>query len=146
MPRISQVTKRTRAASIVSGIRKRLPSAETYKMSGKAYTHEELAAFFQAQVDALDAVHAARAALAAAIAKERAVARSVAARLPLFQNSIGNRLGFTPEVFADFGWQLPKKPGPKTTASKLAGVERARATREARGTMGKKQRLKIRGW
>jgi hypothetical protein len=38
------------------------------------------------------------------------------------------------------------KKGPKTTEAKVLMVERARATRKKRGTMGKRQRKKIRGW
>jgi hypothetical protein len=146
MPRISQVTKRFRAASVISGIKKRLPRTETYMLDGKSFTHEDLVALFQAQLDALDAIRSARAVLAAAVAKERSVARSVATNLPGFQQAMGSRFGFKADVFADFGWQLPKKPGPKTIASKIAGAERVKATRKARGTMGRKQRSKIRGW
>ena len=42
---------------------------------------------------------------------------------------------------------LPKKPGPKTVRGKLIGAlkAKAKATRAARRTMGKRQRVKIRG-
>jgi len=43
------------------------------------------------------------------------------------------------------GWKLPKKPGPKTVKAKLEGAQKVLATRKARGTMGKRQKRKIRG-
>jgi len=132
MPKTSQLQRRTRAANVVAGIQKRLPRDETYSLNGKAYSHEELAAFFQAQVDALDAIRSARAVLASAVAKERAVSRRVTARVPSFRDLIAQRFGMRPDALSDFGWTVPKKPGPKTVAGKLAGVEKARATRKAR--------------
>jgi hypothetical protein len=42
------------------------------------------------------------------------------------------REGASPVALGDFGWDVPKKPGPKTAAAKLAGVVKGRATREAR--------------
>ncbi len=101
-------------------------------MNGKAYSRQELAAFFQAEVDAVDAIRTARAALAAAVSKERAIARRVTARIPLFRDGLVQLFGASPEVLSDFGWTVPKKPGPKTVAGKLAGVLKAKATREAR--------------
>jgi hypothetical protein len=137
MPRISQTQRRANAAKVVAGIRKRLPRNETYMMNGKAFSHEELVAFFQEQVDVIDAVKSARSALAAAIAKDRVVARRmVNSRLAPFRYTIANRFASRVDALADFGWTMPKKPGPKTLAGKVAGQEKARATRKARAPKG----------
>jgi hypothetical protein len=143
MPKTSQLTRRIAAASIIAGIKKHLPPKGPYYMSGRELSRDELVAVFEAQVDAIDAIRTARAALSAAVARERAVARRLAPQLPLFRDALCHLLGFRSEVLADFGWRLPKKPGPKTATAKLAGVEKGRATRKARGTMGKRQRQKI---
>ncbi len=78
-----------------------------------------------------------------AVAKEGALARE----LVLFTQSLKARVrayyGSAPTVLADFGWKAPKKPGPKSAAVKAKSAEKARATRKARGTMGKRQRQKI---
>jgi hypothetical protein len=132
MPKTSQRTNRALAANIVGGIRKRLPRRETYTMNGKALSHAELIAFFQAQVDAIDAVRSARAALAAAITAERVIARRVRAQVPNFRDQLVQRFGPASEALVDFGLRAPKKPGPKTLEGKRAGAEKARATREAR--------------
>jgi hypothetical protein len=143
MPKISQTTRQIRAANVVAGIRKHMPSGKKVYVDGKAYTPTGLAALFQEQVDAIDAVRSARGALAAAVSKERAVAKKVNEATLDLRSTLFNM--FTPVVLADFGWARPKKPGPKTTAAKLAGVLKAAATRKARRTMGRRQRLKIRG-
>ncbi len=77
--------------------------------------------------------------------KERAAAKSVDAFTRGLKLTAFHVLALPLDVLADFGWTLPKKPGPKTTAAKLSGVLKAAATRKARGTMGRRQRLKIRG-
>jgi hypothetical protein len=51
-----------------------------------------------------------------------------------------------PIVCEDFGWTMPKKPGPKTVQAKLEGARKGQETRKARHTMGKRQRKAIRGW
>jgi hypothetical protein len=45
--------------------------------------------------------------------------------------------------FREFGFRPAKKPGPKGTKSKAAAVVKAAATRKARGTLGRRQRLAI---
>jgi hypothetical protein len=143
MPKTSHLTRQTRAANVVAGIRKHVPPGKTVHLDGKAYTAKQLAALFQEQVDAIEAVRLARGALAVAVGKERVVAKKVNAATLSLRSLFFH--WFAPAVLADFGWERPKKPGPKTTAAKLAGVLKAAATRKARGTMGRRQRLKIRG-
>ena len=48
-------------------------------------------------------------------------------------------------LLADFGLAPRQKPGPKTTASKKAMVDKGRATREARAVPATKRRRKRRG-
>ena len=84
-------------------------------------------------------------ALAVAASRERKIGREVARFTQNFKVAVTVHCGSSAEVLGDFGWKVPKKPGPKTTAAKLAGVLKGQATRKARGTMGPKQRKKIRG-
>jgi hypothetical protein len=145
MPKTSQVIRQIRAANVVAGIRKHMPPGRKVYLDGKAYTSKELIALFQEQVDAIDAVRSARAALTAAVRKERVVAKKVNAATLGLQSIVRPMFALGSAALADFGWAPPKKPGPKTTAAKLAGVLKAAATRKARRTMGRRQRLKIRG-
>ena len=145
MPRVSKLTKRARATGIIAGLVKHFLGA-SYSLGGKEYTRRQLVAEFQSHLDAIDEVDATRAALAAAVAKERKLARQVAALARYVKMSAESRFGLTPTICADFGWEVPKPPGPKTVKAKLEGAKKARETRKARGTMGKRQRKKIRGW
>jgi hypothetical protein len=136
MAKQSQTQKRIDAANLVAGIQKHCARNQTYWISGKSYSYEEYVAFFQAQVDALDAITSARSALMGAVAKERAVAKKVGKELPLLRTVLAHQFGAA-VLLADFGIKPRKKPGPKTVAAKVAGVLKARATREARGTRGR---------
>jgi hypothetical protein len=147
MPRLAKVTKRSRAFRIMAGLAKHFPvGAGPHRLGGVPYDPEQLAAVFQAQIDAVAAVDAARAALTDAVARERAAARRATELTRDLKMVVRSRFGFSAARWAEFGWELPKKPGPKTVKAKLQGADKARATRKARGTMGKRQRKKVRGW
>jgi hypothetical protein len=143
MPKVSKVTKRSRATSIIAGVIKHF-SAASYTLGGKAFTPKQLVAAFQSHVDAIDEVDATRAALAAAVARERELARRMTALTRYMKMAVEARFGLLHKIYADFGWEVPKRPGPKTVEAKLEGATKARDTRKARGTMGKRQRKKIR--
>jgi hypothetical protein len=140
MPRISQTAKYAATTTLIDGIKKRLSAGKSYRVGGKTYSHEQLLASFQEQTQALEAIRSARIALAAAVARERLVARRAKAVRVALEQFLLNEFGPTSPVLAEFGVTAPKKPGPKTLQGKLAGAEKARATREARGTAGKARR------
>ncbi|HEV3189179.1 MAG TPA: hypothetical protein VGY54_01710 [Polyangiaceae bacterium] len=145
MPRLSKTAKQARAASILQGLAKHFALRSSYELGGKVYTREALAGVFQAHADAVRAVDAAHAAVAVAVAKERALAKKVVHLTRMLKLAVDAEFGPAPRVWAEFGWEVPKKPGPKTVKAKLEGAEKVRATRAARHTMGKRQKQKIRG-
>ena len=145
MPKIGKVTKRARATNIIAGMRKHF-GAPSYTLGGKVYTQSQLIKAFQSHIDSLDEVDAMRAALAVAIAKERALAKRIVALARYVKMAVEGRFGPMPTIYADFGWEMAKKPGPKTVKAKLEGMMKVRETRKARKTMGKRQRKKVRGW
>jgi hypothetical protein len=73
---------------------------------------------------------------------ERAGAPLIAAIIEKADSEFGNNA----VKRADFGLAPRRKKGPQTTEAKSLMVEKARATRKKRGTMGKRQRKKMRGW
>jgi hypothetical protein len=97
----------------------------------KAFTPRQLVAAFQSHVDAIDEVDATRAALAAAVARERELARRMTELTRYVKMAVEARFGLSHKIYADFGWEVPKRPGPKTVEAKLEG-RRKRATRERR--------------
>jgi hypothetical protein len=145
MPRVSKVTQQARAMKVLAGIAKRFPAKGRCRVAGTSYTRAELAALFREQLDAMAAANAAHAALTAAVMRERAAtkrAHAVAKDLRLWAEG---HYGSRSVAITDFGWDIPKKTGPKTVASKLALVRKGAATRTARKTLGKRQKQKIRG-
>jgi hypothetical protein len=145
MPRPTQTIKAIRMTKLMAGIHKHLSKEDALRFKSRAYTLGELVAVFQAELDALDQIAAARTRLTAAVAKERTLEQQ-ARRLELaIKSFIVARFGTRADVLGDFGWEVPRKPGPKTVDAKLAGALKGAATRKARGTLGKRQRLKVRG-
>jgi hypothetical protein len=146
MPRISKVVKSVRATRIIGGLTKHFAKRGTFAVGGNTYTLEELVGIFQSQIDAIDEVDASHAAMVAAVARERAVTLRVRELTRQLKHAVTAELGFTADGWDDFGWEVPKKPGPKTVEAKLEGARKAQATRKVRHTMGKRQRKKVRGW
>jgi len=132
MPKTSHAVRTTRAMSIVAGLQKRFHPSEPVRVDGKAHSRKAIVALFQAQIDAIEQVRVARAAFRAAVTREHAIARRTTALTLALRNTIVHQFGRTRTAFADFGWELPKKRGPKTLAGKVTGAEKARATRLAR--------------
>jgi hypothetical protein len=145
MPRVSKVRKVVGAMGVLSGVAKHLEQGPKYPLGGKAYTKDEIVAVFQAHLDAIKQVAATRAAAAAAVVKERAAAARAHEVALLLKTVVHGLFGRSAKHWVDFGWELPKKPGPKTVQSKVEGASKGRATRAARHTMGKRQRKKIKG-
>jgi hypothetical protein len=145
MPREAKATKRRGARNVLAGLAKHF-EGQTLKLGGPTFSPEQLRAVFQGQLDAIAAVDTARAGLSVAVANERKAAKEAhwfARRLKMYVLALFG--SSAAEELASFGWQAPKKPGPKTVMAKLEGAVKARSTRVARRTMGKRQRKKIRG-
>jgi hypothetical protein len=145
MPKISETTKRAQASGILKGLAKRFKPREKLMIAGTVYTIPELTAILRGHLAALTELRTLRAALAGKVQVERGIAKQVSelrAHLLLF---IESRFGRNPVTLGDFGFQMPKKPGPKTVEAKVLGAQRLRATRKARHTMGKRQRAKVKG-
>ncbi|MDP9003020.1 MAG: hypothetical protein M3O46_23250 [Myxococcota bacterium] len=143
MPKLGTVTKRARATSVIRGVTKHFVRGKRYLIGGKQYTPEDLVGIFQSHIDAIDDVGAAHAAVQVAVAKERQIARHAHALMLKLKGVVEHELGPTNDIYAAFGWTMPKKPGPKTVKAKLEGAEKARETRKARHTMGKRQRKRV---
>jgi hypothetical protein len=127
---------------LIAGIQKHLANTSVL-VNGTSYSGAALEARVRARLDAVNATIAARAAwLAAVKAEEQALAES-----KTFYNSFKKGLFTMFEAvddLADFGLAPHKKPV-MTPDEKVAATAKAMATRAARHTMGKRQRLAITG-
>ncbi len=116
----------------------------TMGLGGTQYTPQEIAAFFQARIDAANRIITARAAWTAAIAEFEELNRRAKVLLPDLRNVLLGNFGPDSEKLSHFGFAPPRRPK-LTVEQRRAASEKAKATRKARGTLGKKQKLAIKG-
>jgi hypothetical protein len=128
----------------IQGVNKYFAKAKTLTVAGTSYTPAALKAVLQAEIDAIKALDAAMAQIKQLVAETRAARlEATATRKGLRAHVLGNYGASAVQMLGDFGMAAPKSTGKKTAQVKAEAVTKAKATREARHTMGKKQRLAI---
>jgi hypothetical protein len=116
----------------------------TVQLGGKSYKVSDIEATLEAPTAAADATAKAKAAYRAAVAEERMKRVGARTLWLALQSYVVGMNGETSTVVADFGF-VPKQQPPKPVEVKAEAVVKMRATRKARGTLGKKQKAKIKG-
>jgi hypothetical protein len=144
MPRQSKLTKCSRHRRLILAIGTHWKAMAKITFRQRAYGPQELITKLQSYLDAVDRTGATRADWVAAIAAERKLEREVAPLLHDIEEYARMIYGDSGVELAAFGAEH-RKPGPKTAEAKVAGAEKALATRAKRRTMGKRQKAKIRG-
>ena len=148
MARRSPFTQKNQSARLIAGFDKHAGDLEgaTVILLGKRRTIEELKAILQVHVDASNASSQLRAAYADSVAALRAAEKAAAAVAKQVRVLLDVQYGDkNTKAWSDYGMVPDRKRGPKTLEGKLAGAETGRRTRKLRGTMGKRQRQKIKG-
>jgi hypothetical protein len=128
------------------GVDKYFSSMKSILIGGTSYTPTSLKAVLQADDDASKSVDTTRAQLRQEVATHRAAkakARSVRAALKKY--ILGSYGNVAVQMLGDFGMTVPRTTGHATAEVKAKAVTRALATREARHTMGSKQKLNVKG-
>ena len=111
---------------------------------GESLTPAQVVEKLQALVDLRTAVDAAKASTKAKLAKEQTLAPSLRTFLDAYVMFVKSAHQNSPDVLADFGVH-PKARAAQTVESKTAAIAKRASTRAARGTLGSKQRLAIKG-
>jgi hypothetical protein len=137
MPRRTRLEKLTRARERIAGMKSTFAPGEELWAGG---TTSDLVKRMQAHIDAIDALSHAEAVRAEAVIAERAIERGLRELYTRLERWIRNKYGENPRLLARFGMSPSRTPGPKTVAAKKQMVEKAAATRTARGTKGKRRR------
>jgi len=122
MSKESKATKLARAGKVILGLRKRYKPGDILVIDGVSRTRDEVIAIFQQHIDALRAKDTRYAAYRSAVVFERKLAKQVLALWLHMQKLFNATLG--PHGPPTFGMKARRKPGPKTTAAKLAGVQK----------------------
>ena len=143
----SRITKADTLAlmlAMMAGMQKRFPSG-SFTLGNNAFTTASLVQLFQSLVDAINAVNAAQASAQEAVATMRGVQARVGPVYLALKHMLLTTFGTAAQALADFGLEAPTAPAPKTVETKAAAAAKLRATRAARGTTSKKQKLAIKG-
>jgi hypothetical protein len=129
---------------VIVGIKQDLQSMSSIPLGATTYTPTSLVALVQSRIDAGNAVVTAKANWQGAVKTYDAINTQVTLIERELRNLVIATFGPTSPKLADFGFAPPKK-AELTADEKAAAVAKRAATRKARGTMGKKQKLEIKG-
>jgi hypothetical protein len=133
------------AALMIAGIAKHYASISTVMVDGASYTPAQLTASLQTLVDLRSAVDAARAAFEAKVENERSQLPALRKLVNALSTVVRGTFGNSPDVLTDFGITPRKAATPLTIEQKAAAAAKRSSTRQARHTMGTKQRQAIKG-
>jgi hypothetical protein len=139
--------RQNRLRKILAGIDMHYANVSTLTLAGKQVAVADLKKAIEADVAASDASVKAKADLHTAVATERSSHAQLNPLLVSFKHIVLAQFGEAADaasVLADFGY-TPRKSNKTTTATKAAAVEKSKATRTQRHTMGKRQKAKVHG-
>jgi hypothetical protein len=138
-------SRRNRARSLAAGAQKHLAGAGVLTFSSADHTLADIVDGLQTLVGLRAAVEAAKLALRMALEAEENQAPGLCAWMDAFEAYVRARFSASPDVLGDFGLAPYKERTPLTTDQQRVAVAKRNATRKARGTMGKRARLRIKG-
>ncbi len=138
----NKATRQNGNRKIVGAIRKHL--TESVTLEGVKYTPARLAKMFQNGIDIADATDVASKAWHTAVATEKATTQELSGVQTSLRNHVSAAFGAASDEFADFGF-TPKAVRTVDAKTKAEAVVKRAATRVARGTKGKRARLKVTG-
>ena len=128
----------------IVGVSKHFAKVKHLTLAGTSFTTATLKAVFQAEIDATQSLDTARTQMKQQVATARAArAKAREARRLLRAYVLGNYGPAAVQMLEDLGLSVPKPKSRATVSTKADALVKAKATRKARNTMGKKKRLSI---
>jgi len=137
----NQTQRKQLDQTMLAAIQKYLKTAPSLALLGTTYTLATLGAVFQGDIDESNASEAARAAWLVASKAANAKASAVLKVRRALQAYALATYGDSDDVRADWGMP-PLRSATLTAATKAAAALKAAATRKARGTLGKRQKVR----
>ncbi len=141
-------TKQTRRSTldrdqaVIGGIHKHLAN-QSFVVGDQTYTSQQIVDVFQGRVNTGLGAQAARATYRAAVMTDREQRSGTSSFVTAFL-SIVRGMFKNPATLEDFGLS-PRKSTKTSVGAKAEAIAKSKATREARGTRGSKQKAKIKG-
>jgi hypothetical protein len=130
--------------ALVAGTQKHFPNG-SFTLGNVTYTTASLVQAIQVLEDALTALNAAHATVRDAVQAHRAAQAKVAPLLRDYQTFLRAAFSTAATPLADFGLTPVRAPRPLDSEQRATATAKLRATRLARGTTSKKQKLAIKG-
>jgi hypothetical protein len=134
----------TMLSTLIAGLKKHEQSLAPFVIAGKSYTAAQVIAAVQSRIDASQAVTPAKAAWQAAVKADRDARTGGQALLAGVRQTLLTVYAGSVDTLADFGL-VGRKPRAISPETQVAAAQKAKATRAARHTMGKKQKAAIHG-
>jgi hypothetical protein len=128
----------------IAGIHKYYANVPSMVLDGVSYTPADIVKILQDQLDGLDASAAAQGVYRKAVAGATAASVKANALYGVFRRRVLNDFKTSHDVLGEFGLLLPQRQIP-SAETKAKAVEKRDATRQARHTMGKRQKADIKG-
>jgi hypothetical protein len=128
--------------ALIDGINSELGADTSFIINDESFTKADLIGRFESRLEAAQKTKTNRTALHLCVASERAIALEVAPLRMGFKTFLQSRFGKSSPKLQKFGFVQAKKPQ-RPAVSKATAVEKNKATRTVRNTVGKKARLKI---
>ena len=130
--------------NMINGILKFLTQLANLPVGATTVTPADIVKVFQDRLDAGKATQVAEAARTAAVKTDRDVRAKTRAFVQAFRRIVLGMFQEAPDTLAIFGMTAPKARKTKVT-TKATAVAKNKATRIARGTVGPKKKLTIKG-
>jgi hypothetical protein len=147
---MSSTSIRTKAAALarvqalIAGTQKHFPNG-SLSFGNATYTTASLVQVLQSLVDALTSRTAAQLSAKDADLALKGIEAHVNPVIGDYERFILAVFGNAAQLLADFGMQAHKARTPLDTQQRVAATAKARATRKARGTTSRKQKLAVKG-
>jgi hypothetical protein len=138
--------KNTRIASdkvLIEGTRKHPGKGDI--IHGRSYSAKDIMTILRARVEASVAVQAARAEWQLKVREERETLEQTDKLIGAYRQMLFIKYAVSENILADFGLAPRKARRAQTTVEKMESVARAKSTREARHTLGRRQKARIHG-
>jgi hypothetical protein len=143
MARKTLPQKRTLYTGLQKGVRTRWKGREPVRIAGVDYTMKDVDDILQKLLDSIRAVELAEGALHGAVSNRSALELKYRKLVNVIVDLAQTQYGNDAAALAAFALKPAGVPGPKSVDVKVASAAKARETRKQRGTMGPRQRKKL---
>ena len=140
----SKAATLARLQALVTGLQKELPNG-SFTLMSTVFTTATLLPILQGLIAALTAVNTAQKSAEAALVDLAAEDAKAGPIIRALERTLTTMFTNSPDTLALFDLEPPKARAPLSAAQRAAAVAKAKATREARGTKGAKQKALVTG-